>query len=383
MAPKRQPGEKQLNRWNEDYQTSICGLQSRNPDTRFASIITLINNLSAVSLGSSLADDRDGFVSTLCSVIGHPFSDSEHKEALALVCNLSLQLFTGFDRFATVFVQQFLPTLSDLPANQQFRLYAVGFVAGFSLVAEDARQRVVQQYCELLTNRRSRGAPFTSGMIIECLRGLNLMVSLCASTVSACDCYSEIAGVLDRMLGVKDPKVLAEALNLLLLLHESIAEVETLTESGCRLQMSRIQFIGAYGGKLAQIPGLAPKKADKRALSKQCALVARIFEGEEGSVDDIVLNNQSVEIVGRKRQTVVAAVRRVTKAHFQEQMATNQIIHQFLGITLMTQQRALGMKRKFKDRIESDCAMKKRAREQAIAKKRKQKEDRTDVKEGN
>jgi hypothetical protein len=221
-------------------------------------------------------------------------------------------------------------------------------------------------------------------MIIECLKGLNLMVSLSDSTVSACDCYSEITGVIDCMLGMKDPKVLSEALNLLLLLDESIVEVETLIENGegSELQESRIQFIGAYGGKLGKIPELVSKTADQQSLSKQCALVGRKFDGVEKRVNHIVLNNQSVEIRGWKRQTVVAAVKRVTKSHFQEQLIANLMIHQFLGITLMTQQQALNMKRKVKGTMEHDHVLKKREREQAIAKKRKQREDRIYTEEG-
>jgi hypothetical protein len=192
-----------------------------------------------------------------------------------------------------------------------------------------------------------------------------------------CDCYSEITGVIDRMLGVKDPKVLSEALNLLLLLHESIVEVERLIENGedYEMQESRAEFIGAYGGKLARIPELVSKKADKQSLSKQCALVERIFKGKEKSVSDIVLNHQSIKIIGRKKQTVVAGVKRVTKSHFQEQMTANLMIHQLLGIVLMTSQQALTMKRKFKNTIEHNYITKKREREQSIAKKRKQREN--------
>jgi hypothetical protein len=356
-------------------------LKSRNPEIRFDSIKNLTNNLSAVFLGNSLVDDRDGIVSTLCSVISNPFSDSEHNEALTLVCNLSLQLFTGFDPFVTVLIRQFLPTLCNLTENYQFRLYAIAFITGFSLVAQDVRQQIIEQYCELLTNRQSRGTIFTSGMIIECLKGLSLMISLCESTVSACNCYSKIMGVINRMLGIKDSKVLSETLNLLLLLHESIIEVEMLIENGedYKLQESHIQFIGNYGGKLAQIPGFASKKIDEQALSKQCALITRVFNGKEKNTSDIVLNNQSVKIIGYKQQTVIAAVRRVTKSHFQEQMTANLIIHRFLGITLMTQQQALGLKRKFKHTIEYHYITKKREREQAIAKKKKQKEDMIDA----
>jgi hypothetical protein len=264
-----------------------------------------------------------------------------------------------------------------LTPNEQFRLYAIGFIAGFSLIAADARQQLFERYCELLTNRRSRGTPFTSGMIIECLKGLSLMISLWEPTLSACDCYAEITGVIDRMLGVKDSEVLSQALDLLLLVHESIVEVERLIENGedCELQESRVQFIGNYGGKLPRIPELVSKKADKQSLLKQCGLVERLFEGEGKSDSEIVLNSQSVEIIGRKRQTVVAAVRRMTKSHFQEQMAANLMIHRFLGITLMSQQQALVIKRECKGEIEYNYIMKKKERELAIAKKTKRRSE--------
>jgi hypothetical protein len=214
-------------------------------------------------------------------------------------------------------------------------------------------------------------------MIIECLKGLNLIISLYKSTVSACDCYDEITGVINRMLGMKDSKILSETLNLLLILHESIIEVETLIENGedYEMQISRVQFIGNYKGKFARIPELVSKKADKQSLSKQCALITRIFDGEEQSANDIVLNHQSVKIIGRKQQTVVSAIKRMTKSHFQEQMSTNLMIHRFMRITLMTEQQALGKKRSLKGIIEHNYVTKKREREQTIAKKRKQRED--------
>jgi hypothetical protein len=213
-------------------------------------------------------------------------------------------------------------------------------------------------------------------MIVEFLRGLGLMVALYEPEFSVCRFYVELTEVIDRALGVTKPAVLSAALDLLLLLHEAMVEVSGKGE----LPVGLGQFVGAYRGKLGQVPGLATKKADVQALTKQCALVGRVFEGEQ-SRTEIVLNNQVVPILGRRKQAMVGAVRRITGSHFQEQMAGNVMVHALLGVELMSQNEALRTRRQMKPEIEHNRVSGKKERQKAIDKKRKQREDQADVDE--
>jgi hypothetical protein len=365
-------GLKHLQRWKAAYHDCLAALQAPDRETRLTALTTLTTNISAAFVGLELDDDRttSGLLSRLFNIVRHPASVLEHNHALTFICIACLQQFDAFEPIANAFVREFLPTLPNLADEHAFRFYAIAVVAAFGLVAEGDRALVLARYCQLFATR----AISTPGVIVECLKGLCVMLACFPLTVSL-PYAGQLSVVISSALAAKHPAVLAAALDLLLLLHECQYrnDDETLPQF-----MTEVQFIGNFIGKLSNVPALAPKKAIQQSLTKHCNKVKRAFAGEVESTA-IVIASQSVRLPGFRKSTFIDVVRRLTKGEFGAQMASNVLIHRFLGISLMTQRSALAMKKKIKPVIESNRTSGKRTREQAIAKKRRQKENREEV----
>jgi hypothetical protein len=336
-----------------------------------SAIHTINVQLSGLFLAEDLDANLNDMVSDLMCIIANPFVQSEHDEALTLLCNACVQRFTDFDGYARAIINDLLPALADVAPDQTFRLFSIAFIASFGLLADDAKQAVLARYVQILGNRRSRGVDFSPPMITEALKGLALMLSMAPAPLVAVDMFEDIYGVIDKALKSSKTKVLTAALDCVPVVFEAIGEVEEPAMDG-------LQFAGNFAGKFRELPGQVQKKADQKAVNSKCNQIRKVFDGDENSIE-IVLNSQVVTIAGDRRLTVLAAIRRISGDHFQQQMSENQFFHEYFGFELMTLRTALREKARLKDEIRYDRAVSKQERKKAIAKQRKQKSKRTEA----
>jgi hypothetical protein len=362
-------GLKHLQRWSAAYADGLAGLHSPDRATRLAAITALTTNISAEFVGAGLDVDRCGLFSRLFHLIRDPASPSEHNKALTFICIACLQRFEALEPIANAFVREFLPTLTSLSDDHAFRFYAVAVVASFGLVSDTDRNEVLARYCQLFTNRSARGSTFTARVLVECLKGLGVMLACYPLGVSLLH-TGQLCNAIDAALVAKHAPILSAALDLLMLLHECQYRHADETLPAV---LPEAQFTGNFIGKLDHVPTFVSKKAVQQSLAKHCGRARRAFAGEVESAT-ITIACQTVPIVGIRRATFISAVRRLTEGEFGAQMAANVLIHRFLGISLMVQSSAVALKEKMKTVIHGSRTVEKRTREQEIAKKRRQKE---------
>jgi hypothetical protein len=325
--------------------------------------------------GDAIEPYLNDIIKQLSLIISDPFSPTEHDEALTLTCLLCQQRFSAFDPFTRVVVGTLLPRLGRVAQDETLEYFASAFLAAFGTDSDDFRVTVISRLAQLLTNKKARTVEFTPTMTAELLSSLSLVLAAAPPPVAAIQFFAEIQDILASALSASKLKILLAALDLVSVVYESMKFVEKMIEVegfDGELPMPLIQFCNAYVGRFMTLPGLMVKKVHQRAVTWRCQVIIKTFDGAPTS-SELVLNSQLVTITGARPATLIGAIRRVTQDHFAEQMCDNPLIHDMLGIDLMTRFQALKRIRENKSAIQQDRVITRRQREKAISKARKKK----------
>jgi hypothetical protein len=371
---------KDFTTWDEAFSFITNLLGASNPDSRLSAMRALNHQLNAHYIGDDLESAADSLVSGLGpSLTTRYASRAEHDEALSAVCNLSLQLFSGFETCAGTMVELVLQTLPSLPSDCAFRLWALPFVAAFSFPVESSVPGIVlSEVLRLLTTKNARGVRYTPEMTVEGIWGVNLLLAVLPIETIVSDFLETVMEMTDRRLMSKKPEVVRAALETLLVVHDvlvqhcAIAEPDDLPEVEERLQ----DFTNSYPQKFRGLVTGSLKKADQKMIKSRCSEITKIFEGESENNDEITLTSQVFVIAGGRNLTVLNAIRRIAGCRFEQQMTGNLGIHELLGIKLMSKLDVKKFKKSHHTQIQHDRATTKRENEQKRAGDRKKKEDR-------
>ena len=357
--------------WDNYLPACMDKVNSHRPVVRVAGLLSLVELFSREYRGNSpsISSIMNEVMSAISDSITSPQRRDEYESALIVVCLLALNSFSRFESFSPVFINDVLPTLPEITREHSLAFFALAFIVSFGVKSKVTCLQVFDQYVELMLNKKSRSVEFTTDVIVEIARGLKLMLSVFPSSVAAVTHREVIERVIDQLLSSTNPNVLVAGVNLIPVVYESIVqELEDPAEHSL--------FVGKYQGKVKDLPLQVTKKADQKTVRNASSIVEGYLDGELLE-DKLTLNSQIVPIEGPRHLTFVEAIRRVTKTHFQEQMCTNVNVHTSLGFELMSNHVALRMKKKFKKEVTQERGESKRDREQDIAKKRRQKDQRT------
>jgi hypothetical protein len=353
-------------------------LRSANPDSRLSGIRALNAQLTARYFGEEIEDAASSILTALNnSLTDHCGPGPEHTEALVAVCNLSLQFFSSFELYATTIIDELLPTIASLSAGCDFRIWAIQFLAAFSFTPESTVPRtVLAQILNLLTNKKARGAEYTPEIMIEGIRGLNLLLATLPVEIIVSEFLDNVLAFVDHRLTSKKPAMVLAALDTVLIVHEVLVKYGDAAEEGEAMEAeARLKlFLGAYQQKFNGLSKQAVKKNDQKMIKSRCSEIVKIFDGETCE-EELILNSQTKVISGPRDVTALAAIRRLAGSRFEQQMSGNPAIHQYFDIQLMTRTEVQKFKRKHKVEIQQGRVLSKRENERKVAAQRKKKED--------
>jgi hypothetical protein len=369
---------KGLTSWDEGSDLILKVLASSNPDLRLSALRALNQQLSSQYMGEDLEDMASSLVSGLANLFTtHYASRAEHDEAFTAACNLALQFFSGFEVFATTIIENIFPTLADLPSGCDFRFWALPFLAAFSFPVESTVPgTLLSEIINLLTTKSARGVRYTPEVIIEGIRGVNLLLSVIPVDTIVADFMNAALELVDRRLLSKKPEVVLAALDTLLVLHDALVQHCNATEpeDSAEAEERLTAFIGSYRQKFIAFSMERVKSADQKMIKTRCAEIVKIFDGKSEDSDEITLNSQRVLLSGFRNVTVVNAIRRVSASRFEQQITANTAIHQLLGITLKSKPEVEKFKKDHRAEIQQSRVTSKRANEKKRAGQRKKKE---------
>ncbi|OHS98664.1 hypothetical protein TRFO_34883 [Tritrichomonas foetus] len=364
-----------LDNWRDAWPTLIEKINSTRIELRVSALQSMNKILTARYLGyEDLQPYLDDTVNCLHGPIMDRASRAEHDEALGVLCNLAMNTFAEFEPFLRVFLNDIMPTLSDMHEEESFRFFAIAFAVSLSVSHQDLCLNVIKKLISLMMNKKSRTTDFTPEMLAECLKAICLLAATFEDQVVAETLLADLQGLLDLAISNHKPLVILAALDLVPIIYEAIVtnEIQNPTENGVSVVASK-QFAAKYKTKLASLGQDLPKKADQKAVFQKTQEINNIFDGETVE-EELTLNNQNVTISGVRPVYILQAIRRVTRVHFQNQMSENLDVQNLFGYQLLSTQHALRLKKKHKSEIQRDRVVSKKEREMAIEKKRRQKD---------
>lgn len=373
-----------LDSWRETWPSLIEKVNSQRIELRISSLQSMNKILTARYIQyEEIEPFLEDTMSALHDPIMNKASREEHDEALAVMCNLSLNTFSEFEPYAQIFLDDILPTLPDLKEDESFRFFTIAFLVSISVNHQDLCMKCFDSLYNIMVNKKSRTTEFTEQMIASCIKAIGLLISSFPDEVLAETIYSKILSLINLAISNQKPLVILAAIDLIPIVYEAVIsfEIQSETEEAANSVKSK-QFVSSYKGKLADLGSDLSKKADQKAVKSRVNEIFELFNCStvedssltEGATESIVLNSQEIQVVGVRKCVILSAIRRITKVHFQQQMTENLDIREFFGFTLLTQDHALRLKKKNKREILQNRVQSKKEREMEIDKKRRRKE---------
>jgi len=359
-----------LEHWKDYIPEIIDKIRSSRLELR----ISALRSLNELISGQHIAyEEIEEYVSDLfCStkdVISEYLDISEHDEALAALCNISLNCFSDFEGYSIVFLNDLIPLLPMVLDSERFKFYALAFIVSFSIHSQQPCIDIMSRYIRLLVDKKARSNKFSNETVSEIIRGLTLMISVFPESVPAVILREELKEAMDKLFESHDYEVLFCTLELLSAVYESINEYEPEDDE----EFINVKVFSAhYKGKILDIHNSVTKKSEQKDLRNKAMSVVSLFDGENIE-EEITLIHQTKKINGARRIIIASAIRRICKHKYQQQMAENPGIHTTLGFDLMTKNEALRLKKRYKNEIERTRIINTREREQSITKKREMK----------
>jgi hypothetical protein len=364
--------------WDRASSQIVHMLRSSNPDSRLVAIRALTAQLSAQYFGDEIVDLASAAIASLeNSLSGHWGDRTEHNEAFLAVCNLSLQLFSGFEPCASTVLHALLPTLPNLSSSYDFRLWALPFLAAFSFTRDSpVPGDVLTQLVTLLKSKKARGVEYTPEMMVEGLRGVNVLLAVMPVDVIVAEFLDSVVEMVDLRLTSKKPGVVLTALDTVLIAFDVVQQHdEGIDEDDGDGEEAKLSwFVGRYRAKLSELARDQKKKTDQKAVKSKCSQIGRVFDGEDYD-EQICLNSQNVVFSGARKLHVIKAIRRVSGSRFEQQMVGNLAIHEYLGIELMGKLEVKKFKKRHHADIQHGRVVSKRENERSRDVARKKKED--------
>lgn len=231
----------------------------------------------------------------------------------------------------------------------------------------------------------------------ELLQGITLIASSLPSEAAAEDLIEEITTVINVSIGIEidcgnpkevqqiDPLIATDALDLFLVVHECLVERQEELHVSQSASNKVSNFMSHFRPFIESIHRRAnleggnkgKNKAREKSLRSKIADVLRCVDGISKRTIDLAFNEQRVAIEGARKVVVADAVKRVTQKNFLSHLQANIALQSDLGFSLVSNQSAVKLMKRFKPEIKQERVMSKKEREMDRMKKRKMKEDRS------
>lgn len=224
----------------------------------------------------------------------------------------------------------------------------------------------------------------------ELLQGAALIASSLPAEAAAEDLIDELTTIIGITIGADDesyqvdPLLATDGLDLFLVVQECLIERHEelhISQSSTNSVNNFISHFRPYIESLHNRANLeggnkGKNKAREKALRAKIADVLRCVDGFSKRSIDLAFNEQRVTIEGTRRVIIAEAVKRVTQKNFLSHLQANTALQNDLGFSLISNQSAVKLMKRFKPEIKQERVMSKKEREMDRNKKRKMKEER-------
>ncbi|KAH0794420.1 hypothetical protein GPJ56_001713 [Histomonas meleagridis] len=364
-----------LNNWESEWPTLIEKLSSERSELRLSAMQSMNKILTAKFIGEEIMQFLNNTVLALIETIKNPASKNEHDEALAVICNLSLNVFDEFESCAITLLNEIMPNLKNITEEQAFQFFAIAFTSSFSISHHDITIKVFNKLTDFITKKKSPN--FTPEMIANCISSIRLIISSLPVELVSTELYPNLTSILDNAFSTQKHKIIMASIPLFGIIYEILRSYEDEAEEKSEeiTPLSK-PFFDRYRPRLQNLSKSITKKDHKKEITNEVGqAIATINDDFD---EEIILSHQSVHIIGRRNNLKVSAIRRITRTYFLQQMTQNTRIHQMFGFELMSHTQALRIKKGKKGEVHRERIINAKEREKEIAKQRKRK----DIREG-
>lgn len=224
----------------------------------------------------------------------------------------------------------------------------------------------------------------------ELLQGAALIASSLPAEAAAEDLIDELTTIIGITIGADDesyqvdPLLATDGLDLFLIVQECLIERHEELHISQSSSNSVNNFISHFRPYIENLHNRAnleggnkgKNKAREKSLRAKIADVLRCVDGFSKRSIDLAFNEQRVTIEGTRRVIIAEAVKRVTQKNFLSHLQANTALQNDLGFSLVSNQSAVKLMKRFKPEIKQERVMSKKEREMDRNKKRKMKEER-------
>ena len=360
------------NLWETALPECVDKANSPRADIRLAALKSMNEILSGKYIGPDLGELVQDIFGSLVGPITEPASQQEHDEALTVICNLALNSYRDMEEEAFTFLDEIMPTLPGTLTEQNYRFFAVAFVAGFTISSNEKCEAVLSRFLELIINKKKRGVTFEGETVAAIINGCSLLLSILPSTVCVGKLGATIAQAIDVAFSSQKLEVLLAALEALPIIYECIAECEhaDLEED---YEADAGHFAAKYKNKILTLADRVEKKQDQKIIRTKVDDIIGYFNGDE-ITETVTLNEQDIELDGPRKVFISGAIRRVTGHHYALMMSQNIGIHNALGFELKATHHVLQQKKKVKKQTERERLQSTKERQMRLANERKKKD---------
>lgn len=254
-------------------------------------------------------------------------------------------------------------------------------------------------FASLKRRTKNRGS---TQSLRELIQGATLIASALPAEAAAEDLIDELTTVISICIGNEnekedvslDPLLAIDGLDLFLVLYEclyerhqelhiSMNELDISSSDSAQL-LKMHDFISHFRPLIETLPlrvntnvggNKGKNKAKEKALRLKVSDVLRCVDGCSKRQLDLAFNAQHVTIEGARRVILAEAVKRVTQKNFLSHLQSNPALQSDLGFSLVSNQTAVKLIKRFKSEIKQERVASKKEREMDRMKKRKMKEN--------
>ncbi|OHT07241.1 hypothetical protein TRFO_24644 [Tritrichomonas foetus] len=364
------------NNWEKYLPGLIEDLQSTRYESHISSMKTLKHILGTVFPGAeALEPYLDDLTTSLTEIINNYTVPEEHQIACDTFCIVALSAGEDFELYASTLLAEITPSLHQLTEEEKDRLFLIGFIGAFIIHTSITKQDIINSLTGFLLGK----GEFSDEVMVKGLHSLSILMSSVDIEIFEHN-YDKIIRIINEQLNSSTYEVLCAVLELIAVTFDYLRELDDVPASDADEEPHNASdFVNEYRQKVTGISrGLKLKKTDQKSLQKKATHVDSLFDGEEIVTEDLILNQQSVVFEGKRKLTLLKALREVSTVHFECQMARNPVVHEFFAYRLRSTDEVAREKKRNAWQNKRDRVANTKDRERDRDKKRKQKEMRAE-----
>lgn len=350
--------------------------------------VELLENLKLVNriltcrfVGTHFYNHLDSMLDDLHGPIFESEDVEIQREALTIICNLSMNHFDAFQSCAIAFLKELTDHLYQLNEILDLALFTIGFLSIFSIRNLEFTTPTFEKLLDMVTDEKQY-SKLSVEAASSAIVAINLM-SCCFSIPSITGYFKpKLIEVINTALESTDAPILVAGLDLIAIMCDCLEERQYVSDDGeeedepdLQAEETWSEFKRTYLPIVRRAASGVQKKEDQKMVRDKLKAVVDVIDGVPMSIE-LAINLQQMTITGSKKMVVLDAIRRISGFHFSQTLAVNEGIQTVFGVQLMSFAEAARARRRYHDEIQMDRERSTKERQLDIEKKRKLKDRR-------